>query len=191
MRVSLLFGLHILQPTSLVAHAPSYSPKWNITVSCSLYRAKMTTKIKECAWVLNLFLTGSSLWISMHLSHIDIWKGNLAPELWWGAPFVLPKPNQEIQACKWLDMVVSYDPWKQLDWGVTTEAPSPRTALSAMSGTGNQDGRPMALPRCSHISPILTGFGAVALMTPITNNHHPEFTSRQSLSYGQRLHVIF
>lgn len=49
---------------------------------------------------------------------------------------------------------------------LTTEAPSPRTAFRAKSGTGSHDGRPKTLPRCSHISANRTGFGAVPLMTP-------------------------
>lgn len=49
----------------------------------------------------------------------------------------------------------------------TIEAPSPRTALSAKSGTGNHDGRPMTCPKCSHISASRTGFGAVPLITPV------------------------
>lgn len=49
---------------------------------------------------------------------------------------------------------------------LTTEAPSPRTALSATSGTGSHEGRAMAFPNCSHISASLTGFGAVPLITP-------------------------
>lgn len=49
---------------------------------------------------------------------------------------------------------------------LTTEAPSPRTALRAKSGTGSHDGRPRTFPNCSHISANRTGFGAVPLMTP-------------------------
>lgn len=49
---------------------------------------------------------------------------------------------------------------------LTTEAPSPRTALSASSGTGSHEGRPMTCPKCSHISARQIGFGAVPLMTP-------------------------
>lgn len=49
---------------------------------------------------------------------------------------------------------------------VTTEAPSPSTALSANSGTGNQEGRPTIRPSRSHSSDKRTGLGAVPLMTP-------------------------
>ena len=49
---------------------------------------------------------------------------------------------------------------------LTTEAPSPRTALSAKSGTGSHEGRPMAFPKWSHISARRTGFGAVPFITP-------------------------
>lgn len=48
----------------------------------------------------------------------------------------------------------------------TTEAPSPSTALSANSGTGNQEGRPTIRPRRWHSSDKRTGFGAVPLITP-------------------------
>lgn len=48
----------------------------------------------------------------------------------------------------------------------TTEAPSPRTALRAKSGTGSHDGRPRTFPNFSHISANLTGCGAVPLITP-------------------------
>lgn len=53
----------------------------------------------------------------------------------------------------------------------TTVAPSPSKALSAKSGTGSQDGRLRTLPSCWHISPSLTGFGAVPLITPANNQH--------------------
>lgn len=49
---------------------------------------------------------------------------------------------------------------------LTTLAPSPRTALSAKSGTGSHEGLPMTFPKCSHISANLTGFGAVPFITP-------------------------
>jgi hypothetical protein len=51
-------------------------------------------------------------------------------------------------------------------WLLTTVAPSPRTALSAKSGTGSHEGRPKTFPSCSHNSDNRTGFGAVPLITP-------------------------
>jgi hypothetical protein len=56
---------------------------------------------------------------------------------------------------------------------LTTEAPSPRTALRAKSGTGSHDGRPITFPNCSHISANRTGFGAVPLMTPEVRSIEP------------------
>ena len=52
------------------------------------------------------------------------------------------------------------------EMSVTTEAPSPSTALSANSGTGNQEGRPTIRPSRSHSSDKRTGLGAVPLITP-------------------------
>eukprot|EP00982_Pelagococcus_subviridis_P014031 31303-Pelagococcus_subviridis.AAC.10 len=48
----------------------------------------------------------------------------------------------------------------------TTVAPSPSSAWMAKSGTGSHDGRPNAAPISVHISPILTGFGAVTFTGP-------------------------
>lgn len=39
--------------------------------------------------------------------------------------------------------------------------------LSAKAGTGSQDGRPMLLPMALQSSPMVTGFGAVALKLPL------------------------
>lgn len=65
----------------------------------------------------------------------------------------------------------------------TIEAPSPRTALSAKSGTGNHEGRPMTCPNCSHISANRTGFGAVPLITPVMLiiNHKGHRLSRETV----------
>jgi hypothetical protein len=49
---------------------------------------------------------------------------------------------------------------------ITTEPPSPSTALSANSGTGTQEGRPTTRPNWSHSSDRRTGLGAVPLITP-------------------------
>lgn len=54
---------------------------------------------------------------------------------------------------------------------LTTEAPSPRTALSAKSGTGSHEGRAKTCPSCSHNSDNRTGFGAVPFITPNTDIH--------------------
>lgn len=49
---------------------------------------------------------------------------------------------------------------------LTTEAPSPRTALRAKSGTGSHEGLPIAAPNREHNSANVTGFGAVPFITP-------------------------
>mmetsp|Transcript_19909 Transcript_19909/g.59128 ORF Transcript_19909/g.59128 Transcript_19909/m.59128 type:complete len:211 (-) Transcript_19909:496-1128(-) len=48
----------------------------------------------------------------------------------------------------------------------TTTAPSPSTALSAGSGAGSHDGRPIAAPSAEQNSDMRTGCGAVALYAP-------------------------
>lgn len=60
----------------------------------------------------------------------------------------------------------AYNAEEEYNKMLTTEAPSPRTALRAKSGTGSHEGRPKTDPRCSHISARRTGFGAVPLITP-------------------------
>uniref|UniRef100_A0A2P2LJ89 Uncharacterized protein n=1 Tax=Rhizophora mucronata TaxID=61149 RepID=A0A2P2LJ89_RHIMU len=64
----------------------------------------------------------------------------------------------------------------------TTEAPSPRTALSANSGTGSHEGLPRTLPSRLHISANRTGFGAVPLITPDIEFTKFEFTNYEILN---------
>lgn len=59
---------------------------------------------------------------------------------------------------------------------ITTEAPSPRTALSASPGTGSHEGRAMAFPKWLHISARRIGFGDVPLITPNSWMNETEFS---------------
>lgn len=110
-------------------------------------------------------------WPSVHLWHMDIYMRNPTPSPLQVALFVLPKPANDVidngimhificESQSWLSKI-------KLNWTAhTIEAPSPRTALIAKSGTGSQDGRPITWPSWSHISDNRTGFGAVPLITP-------------------------
>lgn len=62
--------------------------------------------------------------------------------------------------------------------GRTTEAPSPSSALSAKSGTGNHEGLPNTFPSRSHSSDTRTGLGAHPLTTPALPPRGHEATAK-------------
>lgn len=112
-----------------------------------------------------------SWWPQEHLWHRDIYMRSLIPLPWVEALFVLPKPaiSRTPESCNQWDTHEQGTQQARGVWILTTEAPSPRTALSANSGTGSQEGRPTTCPSCSHISDNRTGFGAVPLITPVVS----------------------